>query len=191
MYLPPEAGDEVLRDAFEMLSVGGKGGEGSGEGGGSGGGDGRRSGGGGGGGGGGGAEGAVVVFDPCRPETAFGKQMAANLRARGCELPGIGAATDPGAAAARLRRLGWESRGEGRGAGEGGGGRGGCSAADLRAVWDRLLPREARAHASRREQLDELEEFNLIMEHYFLAVGVKRGGEGKALEGFGLASLTE
>ena len=168
VYLPPEAGDEVLRDAFEMLSGVGKGGEGGEE---------KTSG------VGGGAEGAVIIYDPCKPETAFGIQMAANLRARGCELPGIGAAADPSAAAARLQRLGWEISG-------------GCSsspaaAADLGTVWDRLLPQRTRAHASRIEQLDELEEFNLIMEHYFLAVGVKRkkSGDGGALEGFGLEDL--
>ena len=178
VYLPPEAGDEVLRDAFEMLNKSGS--EGSSEEGES-----------------GGAEGAVVVYDPCRPGTAFGRQMAANLRARGCELAGIEGARDPEGAAARLRRAGWESPGSGEG--EGGQATAGASvssssAADLRAVWERLLPREARALASRVELLDELEEFNLIMEHYFLAVGVKKkrnSGEGSVLEGFGLASLAE
>ena len=157
----------------------------------------------------GGAEGAVVVYDPCfGARSAFGGQMAANLRARGCELLGVEAAQDPGGAAARLHRLGWESPPVGRsgkggeGEGEGGEGAGAAAAAaaaaaavgaaDLRTVWERLLPSEARALASRLEPLDELEEFNLIMSHYFLAVGVKRGGEGKkVLEGFGLASLAE
>lgn len=102
---------------------------------------------------------------------------------------GIEAATDPEGAAARLRRLGWEnsSCGEERGGGIGGG----CSsAADLGAVWGRLLPPTVRDLASRIERLDELEEFDLIMGHYFLAVGVKKG-DGKVLEGFGLASLAE
>lgn len=182
VYLPPEAGDEVLRDAFEILN--------NGEGGGEGGESGSKN--------GGGAEGAVIVYDPCRPATAFGRQMAANLRARGCELLGIAGATDPEGAAARLRRAGWESPGNG-GDGDGEGGQGSAAAsaaADLRAVWERLLSREARALASRVELLDELEEFNLIMEHYFLAVGVKKkkrkDGEGiSVLEGFGLASLAE
>lgn len=154
VYLPPEAGNEVLRDALALLTNDDDG-----------------------------AEGAIIVYDPCRPDTAFGQQMATNLRARGCELLGIGAARDPRGAAERLQRAKWECCGGGEG-----------SAADLRTVWERHLPATARARASQIEQLDELEEFNLIMEHYFLAVGVKKmrrkGGSG-VLKGFGIASLAE
>ena len=170
VYLSPSAGDEVLRDAFEMLGGGcGVGGGGGADGGGGGGGE-------------KGGDGAIVIFDPCRSGTAFGMQMATNLRARGCDLLGIEATPDPAGAAARLRRSGWEC----------GGGGGSSSAADLRTVWERHLPRECRALASRIEQLDEVEEWHLIMEHYFLAVGVRRGGGNESvLDGFGLCSLTE
>lgn len=98
---------------------------------------------------------------------------------------GIEATPDPRGAVARLRRFGWEC--------VYGGDSKDSSSADLRTVWERHLPAESRALASSIEQLDELEEWHLIMEHYFLAVGVKRGGGGneKVLDGFGLASLTE
>ena len=99
---------------------------------------------------------AVVVYDPTRPDDAFGKQMLLNLAARGCPLRGIGGAPDPEGAAARLRAAGWRL----------------AAAADMHEVHRRFLAPAERAAAERREPLDELEEWVLIQRHYALALGI-------------------
>ncbi len=99
---------------------------------------------------------AVLVYDPSRPNDAFGKQMQLNLAARGCPFRSIGAAADPQAHAARLRACGWSR----------------TAAADMNAVYVHLLEPRARAAAEQREMLDELEEWRLMLAHYVLALGV-------------------
>ena len=99
---------------------------------------------------------AVVVYDPTRPEDAFGQQMLLNLSARGCPLRGISGGASPAAHAARLRAAGWAS----------------SSCADMHDVYGRFLEPLARARAERREMLDELEEWVLIQRHYALALGI-------------------
>ena len=117
---------------------------------------------------------ACAVYDPIRPDDAFGTQMAANLAARGCPLVGVAGAPTPGAQASRFTA---------------GGAWGRAAAADLREVWAARTPAAAHAAADRIERLDEVEEWHLILEHYGLAVGVN-DGEG-VLAGFGLPPLVE
>jgi hypothetical protein len=99
---------------------------------------------------------AVVVYDPTRPDDAFGRQMQLNVAARGCPLRGIGGGATPGAHAARLRAAGWAV----------------AAAADMHDVYRCFLEGPPRAAAERRELLDELEEWTLIQRHYALALGV-------------------
>ena len=99
---------------------------------------------------------AVVVYDPTRPDDAFGQQMQLILAARGCPLVGIAGGADPAAHAARLRAAGWAR----------------AAAADMDQVYRRFLDPAPRAAAERREMLDEVEEWTLIQRHYALALGV-------------------
>jgi tRNA wybutosine-synthesizing protein 4 len=99
---------------------------------------------------------AVIVYDPTRPDDAFGRQMQLNVAARGCPLRGIGGGATPGAHAARLRAAGWAV----------------AAAADMHDVYRCFLEGPPRAAAERRELLDELEEWTLIQRHYALALGV-------------------
>jgi tRNA wybutosine-synthesizing protein 4 len=112
-------------------------------------------------------EAACAVYDPIRPGDAFGRQMAANLEARGCPLVGVTGAPSPEAQVERFVRGGAWQR---------------AAAADLREVWSSRTPPAAAARADALERLDELEEWHLILEHYGLAVGVN----GSLLSGFGL-----
>ena len=118
---------------------------------------------------------ACAVYDPIRPDDAFGRQMGANLEARGCPLVGIPGAPSLEAQAERFT---------------GGGAWAHAAAADLREVWDRRTPAAAHAAANALERLDEVEEWHLMLEHYGLAVGVNGGGEGGGcLREFGLPPL--
>ena len=58
---------------------------------------------GGGGNGSGGVPAAVLAYDVVSPDDPFGRQMQANLAARGCPMRGVRAAPDPPAQAERLR----------------------------------------------------------------------------------------
>jgi len=120
------------------------------------------------------ADAAAAVYDPIRPDDAFGRQMAANLEARGCPLVGVPGAPNPDDQAARFTA---------------GGAWGRAAAADLREVWARRTPASAHAAADALERLDEMEEWHLILEHYGLAVGVNDGGGSGVLRGFGLPPL--
>jgi O-methyltransferase involved in polyketide biosynthesis len=108
---------------------------------------------------------AVVLYDPTRPDDAFGRQMLLNLRARGAPFVGITEGASPRAHAARLRRAGWER----------------ASCADMAAVSRRLLRPEALARACAREPLDELEEWHLFQAHYAIALGVSDSASGGLL----------
>jgi tRNA wybutosine-synthesizing protein 4 len=107
---------------------------------------------------------AVVIYDPTRPDDAFGEQMRLNLAARGCPLRGIAGGSDPAAHAARLRTAGWQR----------------AACADMHDVYHRFLEAQPRCAAERRELLDELEEWTLIQRHYALALGVNDGAAVRA-----------
>jgi len=99
---------------------------------------------------------AVLVYDPTRPDDAFGRQMLLNLRARGAPFLGIAGGASPAAHAARLRAAGWRR----------------AACADMERVQARLIDPGQLAAAERREPLDELEEWRLFQRHYVLALGV-------------------
>ena len=108
---------------------------------------------------------AVALYEQVNPADPFGLQMMLNLAMRGCPLLGILPTLD--AHAARLRDAGW-ARAEAR------------SMADLyRGGVDPV----DRRRIERLEMFDEFEEWNLIQEHYCVALGVNSGGG--VLEGFG------
>jgi hypothetical protein len=49
----------------------------------------------------------VAVYEQIKPDDAFGRQMVANLAARGCGLQGISATPTLGDHCRRLERCGW------------------------------------------------------------------------------------
>ena len=100
---------------------------------------------------------AYALYDPMRPDDAFGRQMLLNLEARGCPLLGIRGGADPETHAARFRASGWT--------------RAGCvDMNDAHAAAAREDP-EGTRRAERAEMLDELEELRLMQAHYCVAWG--------------------
>jgi len=100
---------------------------------------------------------AYALYDPMRPDDAFGRQMLLNLEARGCPLLGIRGGADPETHSARFRASGWT--------------RAGCvDMNDAHAAAAREDP-EGTRRAERAEMLDELEELRLMQAHYCVAWG--------------------
>jgi len=99
---------------------------------------------------------SIIIYDPIRPNDAFGRQMLINLDARGCPLLGILDAPTPEAQCQRLKTAGWTS---------------GAECMDLYQVHNQCLDPGDRFRAERLEPLDEFEEWTLFMQHYCLVVG--------------------
>ncbi|KAG8467094.1 hypothetical protein KFE25_000410 [Diacronema lutheri] len=93
---------------------------------------------------------ACLAYEMIRPDDAFGRQMRANLEARGLRIPGIDGCTDTRAHEARFAQCGWS----------------GCRAVDMLHWYEHVLPRAERQRVERVEWLDELEEWKLLLSHY-------------------------
>ena len=120
---------------------------------------------------------AVALYEPTRPDDAFGRVMAANLAARAIHMPTLTAYPRPADQEARLRAAGFDSS-----AGRGGGG---ARCVTVDDVWDRWVPPEEKERLDALEGLDEVEEWELLARHYVVAWGWRGDGFGA------LASLGE
>lgn len=96
----------------------------------------------------------LAVYEQINAADAFGRQMMVNLEARGCPLLGIQPSVQ--AQAARLTQHGWQ-RAECR---------------DMAQVYSQCIDPQDRQRVERLELFDEFEEWNLIQQHYCIAVGV-------------------
>ncbi|KAK7755603.1 carboxy methyl transferase for protein phosphatase 2A [Diatrype stigma] len=107
---------------------------------------------------------AVVLYEPIRPDDAFGRQMVANLAARRIRMPSLDAYGTAAAQTARLRAAGFE---------------GGAEARTVEDVWREWVPDGEKERVDGLEGLDEVEEWNLLAAHYVVAWGWRgRGFEG-------------
>ena len=108
--------------------------------------------------------GAIVIYEMTGMDE-FGRQLLANLRARGCALPGFEGCPDLLAQRERLASSGFES----------------VTAWDMDRVYHHFLEPEERRRVERLEFLDELEEWSLINRHYCCATAiVDKAGVGLA-----------
>lgn len=95
-----------------------------------------------------------VNYEAIGPDDAFGRRMIQNIARRGSPLLGITAYPDVKSQEARFLRCGWaQARGF-----------------TMRRVFDGMYGFKERIALNRIEVLDELEEWNLIMDHYALVV---------------------
>jgi tRNA wybutosine-synthesizing protein 4 len=103
---------------------------------------------------------AFVLYDPIRPDDAFGRQMMMNIESRGSPLRGIEGAKDPDGQVNRMKRCGFADAG----------------AVDMNGTWDYLTRRDPVdvARITRLEMFDEIEEWRLIQAHYCIAWGVNQ-----------------
>ena len=135
----------------------------------------------------------MVLYEPTKPDDAFGKVMAANLAGRGIELRTLKRWGSLAAQMARMEGLGfgetWEEGrgdkgggggggGEGGGGGGGGGEGGGVGVADVSFLWEEGVNEDEKARVAALEMMDELEEWRLLAAHYCVVWGWRNGDDG-------------
>ncbi|EAA66818.1 hypothetical protein AN9438.2 [Aspergillus nidulans FGSC A4] len=103
---------------------------------------------------------ALVLYEPIRPDDAFGRTMVANLATRGIQLQTLHQYASLGAQRQRLREHGFN---------------GGQAAADVDFLWERWVAEEEKERVAALEMLDEVEEWKLLAQHYCVAWGWRDG----------------
>ncbi|KAI8827188.1 S-adenosyl-L-methionine-dependent methyltransferase [Fimicolochytrium jonesii] len=116
----------------------------------------------------GGGGGVFVVYEQIHPDDAFGRVMAQNLRLRGIDLLGWSEWPDLEAQKRRFKECGWDA---GR-------------AVDMNMFWE-SLDLEERERIAKLEIFDEVEEWQLLSDHYCVSWAVIPG-TGDKLDGIGL-----
>jgi len=99
----------------------------------------------------------IAIFEQVQPNSPFGQQMVRNLAERGCPLLGIVDSLD--SHAKRLIDAGWDR----------------AEARSMRTLYTRSLDPDDRRRAEGLEILDEFEEWNILQDHYCVALGVIDG----------------
>ncbi|BCS18450.1 protein C-terminal leucine carboxyl O-methyltransferase ppm1 [Aspergillus puulaauensis] len=103
---------------------------------------------------------ALVIYEPIRPDDAFGRTMVANLATRGIQLQTLHKYASLEAQRHRLREQGFD---------------GGQAAADIDFLWERWVAEEEKDRVAALEMLDEMEEWRLLAQHYCIAWGWRDG----------------
>ena len=98
----------------------------------------------------------LLIYEPINPFDSFGKVMVSNLAARGIVLQTLHKYSSLEAQRARLRTYGFEQ---------------GQRAVDVSFLHSFWISETERERISKVEMLDEVEELNLLMQHYCIAWG--------------------
>ncbi|KAI0010974.1 leucine carboxyl methyltransferase [Xylariaceae sp. FL0662B] len=107
---------------------------------------------------------ATIIYEPIHPDDPFGRQMISNLAARRIRMPTLDAYQDPGKQQARLREAGFES----------------VESLTIEEIWQKWVSTEEKERVDSLEGLDEVEEWNLLADHYVVAWGWR----GKGFQGW-------
>ncbi|KAA8651725.1 hypothetical protein EYZ11_000070 [Aspergillus tanneri] len=110
----------------------------------------------------------LVLYEPIRPDDAFGRTMVSNLATRGIHLQTLHQYASLGAQRQRLQDQGFD---------------GGQAAADVHFIWERWVSDAEKERVAGLEMLDEIEEWNLLAQHYCIA-WAWRGRIGGGFEGW-------
>ncbi|CAI7608862.1 unnamed protein product [Penicillium glandicola] len=98
----------------------------------------------------------LILYEPIRPNDAFGRTMVSNLAARGIQLK-----TLPRYASLEAQRGRFQEQGFGDGQ----------AVADIEFIWKRWVNEDEKERVAGLEMLDELEEWQLLARHYCIAWG--------------------
>ncbi|KAJ0424815.1 S-adenosyl-L-methionine-dependent methyltransferase [Aspergillus carlsbadensis] len=102
----------------------------------------------------------LVLYEPIRPDDAFGRTMVANLATRGIQLQTLHEYASLEAQRRRLRQQGFDT---------------GQAAADVDFLWERWVNEDEKERVAGLEMLDEMEEWKLLAQHYCIAWGWREG----------------
>lgn len=105
---------------------------------------------------------SMAIYEPFRPNDAFGQTMIRNLMTRGIVLKTIEKYADLEKQKQRLKELGMEAR-----------------ARDCEDVWRLWVSPEEKERVDKLEWMDEVEEFVLLVKHYCVAWGWARFSDDK------------
>ncbi|KAJ5917345.1 hypothetical protein N7466_010899 [Penicillium verhagenii] len=98
----------------------------------------------------------LILYEPIRPDDAFGQTMVWNLASRGIQLKTLSKYATLKAQRTRLHGHGFGS---------------GQAVADIEFLWERWVSEGEKNRVSRLEMLDEVEEWQLLARHYCIAWG--------------------
>ncbi|KAI5868304.1 leucine carboxyl methyltransferase [Durotheca rogersii] len=103
---------------------------------------------------------AIMIYEPIHPDDSFGKQMVSNLAARRIRMPTLDSYQNPAKQQSRLREAGF----------------GFVRSVTIKEMWQRWITDEERERVDNLEGLDEVEEWNLLAEHYIVVWGWRGDG---------------
>ncbi|KAJ3564074.1 hypothetical protein NPX13_g7972 [Xylaria arbuscula] len=98
---------------------------------------------------------SLVIYEPTHPNDAFGKQMISNLAARRIRMPTLDKYTTTNEQEARLRDAGFSS----------------AHSLTIEFIWEDWVSPEEKERVDGLEGLDEVEEWNLLADHYSISWG--------------------
>lgn len=110
----------------------------------------------------------LIIYEPIRPDDAFGRTMVANLATRGIQLQTLNKYATLDAQRTRMRDQGLST---------------GQAAADIEFIWQRWVGEEEKERVAGLEMLDEMEEWRLLAGHYCIAWGWRGNEFGDACWG--------
>lgn len=113
----------------------------------------------------------LIIYEPIRPDDAFGRTMVSNLAARGIQLQTLHRYASLQAQRERLLEHGFDA---------------GQAAVDVEFLWQRWVSEAEKERVAGLEMLDEMEEWQLLARHYCVAWGWRdcSGGLGGVFEGW-------
>lgn len=111
----------------------------------------------------------LILYEPIRPNDAFGEVMVSNLAARGIQLQTLHKYASLEAQRARFRDQGF---GDGQAAG------------DVEFLWKNWVSEEEKERVAGLEMLDEMEEWELLARHYCIAWGWRDQDDPSAFAGW-------
>ncbi|KAJ5744864.1 hypothetical protein N7533_009734 [Penicillium manginii] len=111
----------------------------------------------------------LVLYEPIRPDDAFGRTMVSNLATRGIQLQTLHKYASLEAQRCRLKEQGF---GDGQ------------AGADIEFIWKNWICEAEKERVAGLEMLDEMEEWQLLARHYCIAWGWRDGSDTSVFQGW-------